>query len=71
MSALYDHVKLRAWRQASGLTRTDAAHAVGMSYPWLTDVEAGRNPNPSLELLARLAELYGHKLGELIPGAVV
>jgi hypothetical protein len=66
----YDHRKLRAWREQSGLTRTQASHAVGMSYPWLADLEAGRARNPTFDILARLAVLYGHDAGELLPGRV-
>lgn len=66
----YDHRKLRRWREDAGLTRTAASNAVGMSYPWLANLEAGRARNPSFDVLARLATLYGHQLGELQPGAV-
>ena len=70
-AALYDHEKLRAWRADSGLTRTEASHAAGIAYPTLADLEAGRSRNPSLELLTRLAALYGHALAEMLPGAAV
>ena len=66
----YDHRKLRRWREEAGLTRTEASSQVGMSYPWLADLEAGRARNPSFDVLARLAALYGHQAGELQPGAV-
>jgi transcriptional regulator with XRE-family HTH domain len=62
---LYDHAKLRAWREESGLTRTQAAHQAGLSYPWLRSLESGLG-RPSLESLAALAELYGHQAGELL-----
>ena len=70
-AALYDHEKLRAWRDEAKLTRTEASHAVGIAYPTLTDLERGRYRNPRLDLLNRLAELYGHALAELLPGAAV
>lgn len=69
-AALYDHEKLRAWRAESGLTRTEASHAAGIAYPTLAQLESGRH-NPSLEMLTRLAELYGHAPAELLPGAAV
>ena len=45
-AALYDHEKLRAWRDASGLTRTQASNAVGIAYPTLTDLESRSLPQP-------------------------
>jgi transcriptional regulator with XRE-family HTH domain len=68
-AALYDHEKLRAWRDQAKLTRTEASHAAGIAYPTLADLEAGRARQPSLEVLTRLAELYGHAPGELLPAA--
>jgi transcriptional regulator with XRE-family HTH domain len=68
-AALYDHEKLRAWRVASGLSLTAASAAVGMSYPWLANLESGRARNPTVEVLTRLAVLYGHAPAELLPGA--
>lgn len=70
-AALYDHEKLRAWRDASGLTRTQASHAVGIAYPTLAELESGRARNPTLEMLTKLAELYGRSPAELLPGAAV
>ena len=70
-AALYDHEKLRAWRDEAGLTRTEASHAVGIAYPTLADLEAGRARNPTLEMLTKLAGLYGHPLAEMLPGAAV
>ena len=40
-----------------------------MSYPWLADLEAGRAA-AAFDILARLAVLYGHDAGELLPGGV-
>jgi transcriptional regulator with XRE-family HTH domain len=70
-AALYDHVKLRAWRDDARLTRTEASHRAGIAYPTLADLEAGRYRNPSLDMLTRLAEVYGRPLAELLPGAAV
>jgi transcriptional regulator with XRE-family HTH domain len=67
---LYDNEKLRAWRLDAGLTREEVWSAVGVSVSWLTDLEKGRaKGKPSLDLLVRLARLYGHEAGELLPGA--
>jgi len=65
----FDHEKLRAWREATGLSITEAAARVGTSYPWLVQLEGGYNRNqPSVQLLTALAELYGHQPGELLLG---
>jgi transcriptional regulator with XRE-family HTH domain len=65
---LYDHAKLRAWREDAGQTITDAASALGISYPWLLKLETGKSePPPRLDTLDMLARHYGHELAELIP----
>jgi transcriptional regulator with XRE-family HTH domain len=40
-----------------------------MSYPWRANLESGRARNPTVEVLTRLAVLYGHAPAELLPGA--
>jgi len=66
---LYDHAKLRAWREAAGETLTQAAAAVGMSYPWLLKMENGQVQRVTLDTLDKLARHYGHELAELVPAA--
>jgi transcriptional regulator with XRE-family HTH domain len=68
-SVLYDHAKLRAWREESGKSPTLAAAENGISYVWLDRIEKGRPGvgTPRLALLAQLAAYYGHQLHELIP----
>ena len=71
---LHDYRKLRAWREEAGLTReqvctalTDDEHKLGFS--WLVALELGANVRqPSVQLLTRLAQFYGHSPGELLPG---
>jgi transcriptional regulator with XRE-family HTH domain len=73
--ALHDYRKLRAWREAAGLTReqvcvalTDDQHK--LSFSWLTALEQGHNVRqPSVQLLTRLAQFYGHSPGELMGAA--
>lgn len=65
---LYDHAKLRAWRDEAGLTREQVCVGVGdLSAYHLGQLEGGSRV-PSLQLLTRLAEFYGHPPGELLPG---
>jgi transcriptional regulator with XRE-family HTH domain len=67
---LHDHLKLREWREASGLTRLQVCALTGLSYQWLSALEGGwNNRQPSLETLVRLAELYGRQPGELLLSA--
>jgi transcriptional regulator with XRE-family HTH domain len=66
---LYDHDKLRAWRESAGESPTEAAARIGVSYPWLTRIErGGARRRPSLEMLHRLAAAYGHEAAELLTG---
>jgi transcriptional regulator with XRE-family HTH domain len=66
---LYDNEKLRAWRLESGLTREQVWSSVGVSVSWLADLERGRaKGKPSLDLLVRLARLYGHDAADLLTG---
>jgi transcriptional regulator with XRE-family HTH domain len=66
----YDHQKLRAWREAAGLSLKDVTRSVDVSYPWLIQLEGGTaRAQPSVQLLTALAELYGHHPGELLIGA--
>jgi transcriptional regulator with XRE-family HTH domain len=63
---LYDHAKLRAWREEAGLTVTKAAAQLDISYSWLAKLETGNAIPPRLDVLDRLARFYGHGLAELL-----
>lgn len=72
---LYDHAKLRAWRDESGLTRErvsadisdDPTNDVRIGYAWLYKLEAGTSAaTPPLEVLRALAHYYGHTTAELL-----
>lgn len=67
---LYHHDLIRAWREAAGWSRTEAAARCGLSYPWYTRLEAGGfyRRNPSLAVLHQVAAAFGHDAGELIAG---
>jgi transcriptional regulator with XRE-family HTH domain len=67
---LYDHAKLRQWRDDAGLSREQVWLEVGVSVAWLAELEHGRTARaPSLGLLVRLAQFYGHQPGELLGAA--
>jgi transcriptional regulator with XRE-family HTH domain len=69
---LHDAAKLRAWREDAGLSKEQvcaAFHTQGysLSYPWLSALEHATNARqPSVRLLAALAEFYGHQPAELM-----
>lgn len=60
----FNHPKLTEWREASGETREQACARLGVSYPYLTALELGGRM-PSVAMVIRLAEGYGHHPGEL------
>jgi Zn-dependent peptidase ImmA (M78 family)/transcriptional regulator with XRE-family HTH domain len=58
-------VRLRAARQARGLTQQQASAALGVSRPLLVSIEKGsRDVQP--DELVRLAEIYGRPVSELL-----
>ena len=69
---LYDFAKLRTWREETGQSVTQAAAAMGISYPYLRAMESGTYAkNPTIASLDRLATFYGHTLAELVTIEVV
>ena len=67
---LYDHVKLREWREAKGWSREYACVQIPCSCSWLNALELGVTRRmPSLTMITRLAEVYGHEPGELLTGS--
>jgi hypothetical protein len=63
-----DHAKLRAWREAAGLTREQVSACAGIGYPLLCAIELG-NRRPRLAMLTRLAMLYGRDPADLLTSA--
>jgi len=57
--------RLRAAREAAGLTQEEAAGALGVSRPTIAQMEAGKHKVTGLELV-RLSELYGRPIAELL-----
>jgi transcriptional regulator with XRE-family HTH domain len=64
---MYDHEKLRAWREERGLSRERVGVDNDLSAAWLQTLElGGERATPSLETLVKLARYYGHRPGELL-----
>ena len=61
------HQNLKTLRQASGLTQQQAADRVGLTSQAISNYERGRT-RPDVELLARLAEVYGADLPAVLYG---
>ena len=61
------HQNLKTLRQASGLTQQQAADRVGLTRQAISNYERGRT-RPDVELLARLAEVYGADLPAVLYG---
>jgi transcriptional regulator with XRE-family HTH domain len=64
MGAL-NHRKLREWRLASPFRAEEVCVRAEVSYTYLRAIEDGNRVNPSAPLLARIAAVYGHSVGEL------
>lgn len=59
------HTRLRAAREAAGLSQGQVAKLMGMHRPTISEMEAG-NRRVTAEELARLAELYDTKVAWLL-----
>lgn len=59
--------RLRALRDAAGLTVRDAAAAAGVSYGYLSEIETGRKL-ATLEALDRLCRSYGTLVVDALDG---
>jgi transcriptional regulator with XRE-family HTH domain len=64
---LYDHVKLRAWRDESRKSRERVGADLNLSAAWIAALETGKPyARPSLETLVALARYFGHEPAELL-----
>lgn len=59
-------VRLRALREASGVSQENLAHSTGISRRYLSGIERGE-ANPSLDQLVRLARSLKADMSELLP----
>ncbi len=56
-------LRLKALRQAKGLTQVELAGKAGVTQAYLAQLEAGVRGNPSLDVLERLARALGVQVG--------
>lgn len=52
-------MRLKVLRIQNGITQKQLAGSVGISQPYLSELERGRKDNPSVALLKRLASVLG------------
>jgi transcriptional regulator with XRE-family HTH domain len=57
---------LKRLRSAAGLTQQQLAERSGLSIASLMALEQGRNPNPRLDTLRKLAAALGCTVGKLV-----
>jgi transcriptional regulator with XRE-family HTH domain len=69
--SVFDHAKLRAWRDEAHVSREVVCAATSLSFNYLKRLESGDSPSPTLAVIARLAHYYGHDPGELLVSAPV
>lgn len=63
--ATFDHRVLLAWRLESGMRPEEVCYRTPVSFSYLRAIENGHKTSPSIELLERLAALYGGDVREL------
>ena len=62
---------LRTFREMRGLKADELANRVGISRPYLANIEAGRKPLPPLLLAKLAAALHVPQIAILTPGSDV
>lgn len=62
----FNAVLLRLWRESSGLRMEEVCYRAGISYPYLRALETGKQDNPSLDVIIRLAAVFGRAPGDLL-----
>ena len=60
-----DPAKLRQARERKGFSQAQVAQAVGLQKAAISKIEVGQGL-PSANILARLCELYGVEIGDII-----
>ena len=58
--------RLRSIRERLGISQREAADRIGVRSQYLSNMENGRIPNPSLETLCRIAKAYGMGVDDLL-----
>ena len=59
-------MNLKAIRTARGLTQVELAKKLKVKQPFVAALESGAKPNPSLDVLRRLAKALKCTLSELV-----
>ena len=59
-------MNLKAIRAARGLTQIDLAKKLKVKQPFVAALETGAKPNPSLDVLRRLAKALKCTIAELV-----
>ena len=59
-------MKLKAARIGRGITQAELAKKLKMKQPYVAALESGAKPNPSLDMLRRLAKVLRCKVSELV-----
>lgn len=57
--------KIRTLREGQCMTKTELANKLDVSQPFITMIEHGRK-NPPIWMLARLSEIFGVTVDEII-----
>jgi transcriptional regulator with XRE-family HTH domain len=63
------HEKLKAFRKSNGISLRQLSSDTGISNPYLSQLENGRNCNPCVWKLVVLAKYYGTTIDMLISGS--
>jgi len=59
--------RIRALREARGMSQRDAAKGMGVSSGFLAQLEGGTNDNPTIATVRKISEFYGVTVDVLIP----
>lgn len=60
-------MNLRTARRLKDITQVELAKAAGVHQTTISDIERGRNRNPSLDLTRRIADALGVTVDEIFP----
>jgi transcriptional regulator with XRE-family HTH domain len=59
-------MKLKRIRTARGITQVELARRLKVKQPYVAQLESGAKPNPSLDMLRRLAKALKVSVAELV-----
>lgn len=72
MQAAYDVEeagrRIRLWQKDAGIQGQDIAQKVGISAPYYSDIRKGKQRG-SIGVLAKICEILGHEIGDLLSGS--